>query len=74
MSKYTCSNCNETYEKIRSDEDCHNEMVYIMPESEHDNIDILCDDCYRDFMEWFKTLSEEQKRNMRDEHVKSNYQ
>jgi len=74
MSKYTCANCNETYKKVRSDEECWKEFHETMPEAEHDEIGVLCDDCWRDFMVWFKTLSKEQKQNMRDEFIKSNYQ
>ncbi len=64
---YTCEQCKNTYTKIRSDEDCMKEMMEIMPEAADDEIAVLCDECWIDFMRWFKSLSVEQKMKMRDE-------
>lgn len=70
MKTFTCDRCGETYESNRSDEDCWKEFNEISPEAIHDPIAILCDDCFEEFMAWFKTLSSEQKRKMREDYMK----
>jgi hypothetical protein len=67
MSEFTCEKCGETYKKTRSDEDCWKEFHDLMPECAHDEISILCDDCWLQFMDWFKTLSSAQKKKMRED-------
>lgn len=67
---YCCSQCGETYEKTRPAEDCWKEVNEIMPEAIHDDMAIVCDDCWQEFMIWFKSLTPEQKKKMRDEHNK----
>lgn len=69
MNEYTCNSCGETYEKIRSDEECWKEFHEIMPEAVNDDIAILCDDCWLEFMEWFKTLSNKQKNKILDNYI-----
>ena len=70
MNKFTCERCGEMYDKTRSDEECWKEFHELMPEATHDEIAIICDDCWLEFMEWFKTLSPAQKKKMREDHLR----
>lgn len=70
MSKYTCEICEESYERERSDEECLKEVAEIMPETIHDEMAIICDDCWIEAMEWYKTLTEAQKKKMREDYIK----
>lgn len=71
VKEYTCDMCGVTYLRSRSDEECWKEYNEIMPEAEHDEISVVCDYCWQDFMEWFKTLSQEQKKKIRDDYIKA---
>jgi len=71
MSEFTCYKCQQTY-VMRNDEEWNNkkaaeELLTLHPEAKNDSTDILCDDCNEAFKVWFATLSDEQKREMRNE-------
>ena len=69
MDQYICDRCGETYDKTRSNEDCWKEVDEIMPEAIHDEMAVVCDDCWLEFMEWFKRLTPHQKKKMREDHI-----
>ncbi len=71
MSEFTCYKCQQTY-PIRNDDEWNNykaaeELLTLYPETKNDPTDVLCDDCNEDFKKWFATLTEEQKKKMRDD-------
>lgn len=71
MSEFTCFTCNRTFTK-RNDEDWNDfkaaeEMLTLYPESKNDLTDILCDDCNEEFKKWFSTLTDKEKKKMRDD-------
>lgn len=72
MSDFTCERCGLSYPKIRSEEECTKEFLENFPELKGQNheIAVICDDCFKEFMEWFKTLTESDKKRMRDKHNK----
>lgn len=59
-----------TYPKTRSDEEVIKEFLQLFPEVSHHEIAVICDDCFVEFMEWFKTLTEKDKQKMRDDYTK----
>jgi hypothetical protein len=72
MSEFTCFKCKITYLK-RDDDDwnelkANEEFHTLYPETKNDPVDVLCDDCNEEFKKWFATLSEEEKKKMRDEY------
>jgi len=67
MTEYICALCQETHTCNRSNEDVWKEVNEIMPESIYDEMALVCDDCYIDFMDWFKSLTTEQKEKMKKE-------
>lgn len=68
MGEFTCERCGLTYPKTRSDEECWKEMYELMPEAIHHETAVICDDCFKEFMEWFKTLTESDKKKMREKY------
>jgi len=71
MAEFTCFKCRETFPK-RNDEEWNDfkaaeEMLTLYPETKNDPIGILCDDCNELFKAWFSTLSDEEKRKMRED-------
>ena len=52
---YTCDRCGGTFEKVRSDEEAMTEARSLWtPETMADEQAVICDDCFREFMEWAK--------------------
>jgi hypothetical protein len=72
MSDYTCENCKKTYKKLDNKEwndlKAAEEYLNLYSEGKNDWISILCDDCNEEFLKWFKSLSKEQKQQLRDEY------
>lgn len=72
MSEFTCCNCKVTYKKVRNkrwnDFKAAEEMLTLYPETKNDPTDILCDDCNELFKKWFATLTEDEKKQMREEY------
>lgn len=68
MREFTCESCGLTYPKTRSDEECWKELNEIMPEALHDETAVICDDCWQEFIVWFKKLSDSDKKKMRDQY------
>ncbi len=74
MSEFTCSKCLHTFNKTRDgswdDKKAAEEFLTNHPECKNDPTEILCDDCHILFLEWFATLTEEQKKKMRQDFYK----
>ncbi|HJY22930.1 MAG TPA: hypothetical protein VJ279_08605 [Hanamia sp.] len=72
MGEFTCSACDMTYEKPNDEQwndfKAADELLTLYPESKNDPTNILCDDCNKQFQKWFATLTEEQKRKMREDY------
>lgn len=72
MSEFTCIKCKITYKKINNEEwnefKAAEELLTLYPEAKNDAVDVLCDVCVEEFRKWFATLSEEDKRKMREEY------
>lgn len=71
MREFTCDHCHETYPE-KNDEEWNaykraEEMLTLYPETKNDPTGILCDDCNNLFVAWFATLTDEQKKKMREE-------
>lgn len=50
---YTCERCGGTFEKVRSDEEALDEARSLWtPETMADEQAVICDPCFREFMEW----------------------
>jgi len=71
MSEFTCCKCKNTYEKRPYEEwndlDAAEEMLTLYPETKNDPTDILCDDCNEEFKKWFATLTDSEKKKMRED-------
>lgn len=69
MSEFTCDVCEETFETINDASwnsfKAAEEMLTLMPEAKNDPTGITCDDCFQEFLKWFKTLSHEEKEKIR---------
>ncbi len=52
---YICGRCGGRFEKVRSDEEAMAEAVSLWtPETMADEQAVVCDSCFREFMEWAK--------------------
>lgn len=71
MSEFTCFNCKLTYKKINDDNwnefKAAKELLELYPECKNDATESLCDDCNELFRKWFLTLTDEEKKIMRDQ-------
>ena len=71
MSEFTCFKCKETFTKIRdgswNEFMAAKEMLEIMPEAKNSPTDILCDDCHKEFLDWFAKLTPKEKEAMQNE-------
>ena len=57
---YTCGRCGGTFEKTWSDEEALAEAESLWtPETMADEQAVICDDCFREFMEWAKVNAPE---------------
>lgn len=54
VNQFTCAHCRATFTTGRSDEDALREYDQLFPESSArgDETAVLCDDCWRKFMDW----------------------
>ena len=70
MSEFTCYNCKKTYLKKNNEQwndfKAAKEMLTLYPETKNDPTGILCDPCNKKFIKWFSTLSDEEKKRMRE--------
>jgi hypothetical protein len=56
MDEFTCARCRRKFNKGRSDEEALAEAEALFTPGEMDgNLEIICDDCYKEFLEWGKT-------------------
>lgn len=73
MSEFTCFKCKNTYQKRRDEEwndyKAAEEMLTLYPEAKNDPTDILCGYCNEEFKKWFSTLTEDEKKRMREEYA-----
>lgn len=70
MSEFTCFKCKKTYPK-RNDEEWNDfkaaeEMLMLYPETKNDPTEVLCDNCNEEFRLWFSKLTDEEKKEMRN--------
>lgn len=57
--KIQCSHCLEWFEPKRSDEEAIQEYIANFggdTVAESGNVDIICEDCYHEFMKWYKAV------------------
>ncbi len=70
MSEFTCFKCRNTYPKRNddgwNDYKASEEVLTLYPETKNDPMGVLCDDCNEEFKKWFSTLSDEEKKAMRN--------
>ena len=70
MSEYTCAICHEIYPLKLDSEWNHakaaEEYLELHPELKNDATEISCDDCFQKYKAWLSTLTDEQKRIMRE--------
>jgi hypothetical protein len=70
MAEFTCYLCNNTYPKQNDDEwndiKAAEEMLTLYPETKNDPTEVICDPCNDLFLAWFATLTDEEKRAMRE--------
>ena len=71
MSEFTCYKCQQTFPKRNdaewNEEKAREEWITLYPETKDDPVDVLCDDCNEEFKMWFSTLTDEQKKQMRED-------
>lgn len=72
MNKYTCAVCYEVYEFVENEKwndlKATQEFLEVHPEYANTNevLEIVCDDCYQQYRAWLDTLSEDEKKKMRE--------
>ena len=71
MKLATCVECGKIYQEIGLNEECWKELHDVMPKTEHGEMVILCDDCYLEFMDWYKTLTPDEKKKIREDCLKA---
>jgi hypothetical protein len=68
---FLCFICKETFEYMPdstwSEKDAIKEYETNYPETQGSPVDVVCDDCHTEFRKWFATLTEEEKKNMRED-------
>lgn len=52
FGKYTCANCEQEFDKPRSDEDAMEEAIANGFDLSKDEPCLVCDDCYNRIMTW----------------------
>ncbi len=69
--EFTCEHCKGVFDKEWSDEEDEEEYRKEFPELVGKEIPIMlfCDDCYKEFREWFRNLSEEIREMMLQETI-----
>jgi len=59
-----------TYEKIRdetwNEKKAAEEYLDLHPEAKNDATGIVCDNCFQEYKKWLLTLTDEDKRKMRE--------
>lgn len=73
MQEFTCAVCKGDFFSNRPNEECWKEFYELTPEAEHDLTDMVCDDCFEEHLEWFKKLSDDQKKALREYFIKEKY-
>jgi ssDNA-binding Zn-finger/Zn-ribbon topoisomerase 1 len=62
--EYTCDKCGEAFVSGWSDEEASAEFEENFPETaDEEETAVLCDDCYKAFMQWLETQDREALRN-----------
>jgi hypothetical protein len=52
---YRCANCNGIFEKTTSDEEALAEARELFGDLPQSQLSVVCDDCFKAFMEWVET-------------------
>ena len=60
--KYKCFRCHGVFANPEdwTDDDAEAELWRKIGEIDEDDLEIICDDCYWDFMKWFKSQGQPQ--------------
>jgi hypothetical protein len=59
---YICASCGGEFEQGWADEDARAERVEKFGAPKPGEVDdVICDDCYAEFMKWFESLTPEQR-------------
>lgn len=66
MDKFTCANCTQTFNKEWTEEEAVKEFKSSPWYIPNENIDVICDDCFEEFKEWFETLTDEDHKRLRN--------
>ena len=53
-NSYTCEACKETFEKGWTDEEAQAEAEELWSKEALKDKAIICDDCYNEFLKWYK--------------------
>ncbi len=64
MNEFTCEKCDQTFIKGWSDEEAQKEFDDAPYNIPGDNRVSLCDDCFKEFYEWFYKLTDEDRRRI----------
>lgn len=53
VETYTCAQCHNTYNKVQTEEAALLEAQTVFGHIDKDDLAIVCDDCYEEFMKWY---------------------
>jgi len=67
MNDFNCLKCNQTFIKGWSDEEAEKEFLDAPYYIQGDDRDVICDDCFDEFKEWFDKLTPEDHKRIRNE-------
>lgn len=68
-NEYQCSICKNIYERITPEKKALDEFEKNFPEVKNYPKNLVCDDCYNNFMDWFKTKTPAEKEEMRKKFI-----
>lgn len=72
MSEFTCFSCKQTFEHQNDEEwnefKAAEEFLNLYPEGKNHPTEVLCDVCNEEFREWFANLTEDEKKQNREEY------
>lgn len=54
---YICEHCKGTFKRIRPDSEALEESKEIWGELKKEDLSVICDECYNDFMKWYRRFS-----------------
>lgn len=65
MNDFTCEKCHQTFNKGWTEEEAEKEFSSAPWNVEGDDRALICDDCFKEFQEWFSKLTPEDRRRFR---------